>query len=114
MSVSCVDVAGRRRSPATFSAFHLGRAPANKGRRYPADPPRVEEIVTVMRAAGGGLAGDRIRGLIVVLWRAGLRIQEALDLYEPDLDRRRGALLVRRGKGDRRRESGWTTGAGST
>ena len=106
MSVSCVDVAGRRRSPATFSAFHLGRAPANKGRRYPADPPRVEEIVTVMRAAGGGLAGDRIRGLIVVLWRAGLRIQEALDLYEPDLDRRRGALLVRRGKGDRRREVG--------
>jgi site-specific recombinase XerD len=99
-------VAGRRRSPATFSEFHLGRAPANKVRRYPADPPRVEEIVTVMRAAGGGLAGDRIRGLIVVLWRAGLRIQEALDLYEPDLDRRRGALLVRRGKGDRRREVG--------
>ena len=74
--------------------------------RYPADPPRVEEIVTVMRAAGEGVAGDRIRGLIVVLWRAGLRIQEALDLYEPDLDRRRGALLVRRGKGDRRREVG--------
>jgi len=37
-------------------------------------------------------------GLIVVLWRAGLRIQEALDLYERDLDPRRGALLVRSGK----------------
>ena len=48
--------------------------------RYPADPPRVEEIVAVMRAAGEGVPGDRIRGLIVVLWRAGLRIQEALDL----------------------------------
>jgi site-specific recombinase XerD len=106
VSVSSVDVAGRRRSPATFSEFHLGRSPGNKGRRYPADPPRVEEIVAVMRVAGDGVAGDRIRGLIVVLWRAGLRIQEALDLYECDLDPRRGALLVRSGKGGRRREVG--------
>jgi site-specific recombinase XerD len=47
-----------------------------------------------------------MRGLIVVLWRAGLRIQEALDLYERDLEPRRGALLVRSGKGGRRREVG--------
>jgi integrase len=40
------------------------------------------------------------------LWRAGLRIQEALALAESDLDPRRGALLVRRGKGGRRREVG--------
>ena len=74
--------------------------------RYPADPPRVEEIVAVMRAAGGAPSGLRIRGLIVVLWRAGLRIQEALDLAEGDLDPRRGALLVRSGKNGRRREVG--------
>jgi integrase len=43
---------------------------------------------------------------IVVLWRAGLRIHEALALNESDLDHRRGALLVRRGKGGRRREVG--------
>jgi hypothetical protein len=112
--VSSVDVAGRRRSPATFSDFHLGRSPANKGRRYPADPPRVEEIVAVMRAAGEGPAGDRMRELIVVLWRAGLRIQAALDLYERDLDPRRGALLVRSGKGGRRREVGMDDWAGNT
>jgi site-specific recombinase XerD len=35
-----------------------------------------------------------------------LRIQEALALGEGDLDQRRGALLVRRGKGGRRREVG--------
>ena len=35
-----------------------------------------------------------------------LRIQEALDLDELDLDRRRGSVLVRRGKGGRRREVG--------
>jgi site-specific recombinase XerD len=50
--------------------------------------------------------GVRLRALIVVLWRAGLRTHEALALSEPDLDRRRGSLLVRRGKGGRRREVG--------
>ncbi len=104
--MSTFDVAGRRRSPATVPDFHVGRTPANKGMRYPADPPRVEEIVAVMRTAGDGLGGARVRGLIAVLWRAGLRIQEALDLHERDLDARAGALLVRRGKGGGRREVG--------
>jgi site-specific recombinase XerC len=48
----------------------------------------------------------RLRGIIVVLWRAGLRISEALALNESDLDHDRGALLVRHGKGDKRREVG--------
>src|SRR5919202_5240959 len=101
-----LDAAGRRRSPATMPGFHAGRPPRNKGIRYPADPRTVEEIVAVMRAAGDGPHGLRLRGLIVVLWRAGLRIHEALALNESDLDRRRGSLLVRRGKGGRRREVG--------
>jgi site-specific recombinase XerD len=44
--------------------------------------------------------------LIIVLWRAGLRISEALDLAETDLDRSRGAVVVRAGTGGRRREVG--------
>jgi integrase len=59
-----------------------------------------------MRAAGDSAHGRRLRGLIVTLWRAGLRIHEALQLTEADLDPRRGSLLVRRGKGGRRREVG--------
>jgi integrase len=47
-----------------------------------------------------------VGGLIVVLWRAGLRIAEVLSLGEADRDARRGALLVRRGKGGKRREVG--------
>ena len=76
------------------------------GRRFPADPPRVEEIIAVMREAGDGCYGRRLRGVIVVLWRAGLRISEALALAETDLEPTRGALLVRRGKGGKRREVG--------
>ena len=63
----------------------------------------MEEIVAVLGTCGDGALGRRLRGLIVILWRAGLRIQEALNLAEGDLDHRRGALLVRRG---RRREVG--------
>src|SRR3954447_22700107 len=86
--------------------FHAGRPPHNKGLHYPADPPTIEEIIAVMRASGDDAHGRRLRALIVVLWRAGLRIQEGLALAEVDLGHRRGALLVRRGKGGRRREVG--------
>jgi site-specific recombinase XerD len=107
MSTSVLfDVAGRRRSPATMPGHHCGRPPRNKGRQYPADPPTVEEIVAVMRCAGQTTHGLRVPALIVVLWRAGLRISEALALTESDLDRATGAILVRHGKGGKRREVG--------
>ena len=101
-----LDCAGRRRSPATLSGFHQGRPPRNKGLRYPPDPPTVEEIIAVMRTAGDRPDGLRLRGVIVVLWRAGLRVSEALALAESDLDKTRGAVLVRRGKSGKRRAVG--------
>jgi site-specific recombinase XerD len=101
-----LDAAGRRRSPATMPGHHCGRPPGNKGRRYPADPPTVEEIVAVMRFAGDTTYGLRARALIVLLWRAGLRISEALALAESDLDRASGGVLVRHGRGGKRREVG--------
>jgi site-specific recombinase XerD len=73
---------------------------------YPADPPTVDEIVAVMRQTPTDRHGLRLRALIVVLWRGGLRIQEALSLIESDLDGRRGSILARRGKGNKRREVG--------
>jgi site-specific recombinase XerD len=101
-----LDAAGRRRSPATLPGYHAGRPPRNRGHRYQADPPRVEEIVQVMRETGERPHGVRLRALVVVLWRAGLRISEGLALAETDLERSRGSLLVRHGKGDKRREVG--------
>src|SRR3954451_18593739 len=105
-------VVGGRQRPCRD--FHAGRPPRNRGHRYAADPPSVEEIVAVMRMAGDGRYGCRLRGLIVVLWRAGLRIHEALALNESALDHRRGSMLVRRGKVGRRREVGMNEWAGST
>jgi site-specific recombinase XerD len=100
------DAAGRRRSPATLPGYHAGRSPANKGRKYPADPPTAEEIVAVMRQAGESGYGMRMRALIAILWRAGLRCQEALSLTEADIDQKRGAILVRHGKFGKRRLTG--------
>jgi site-specific recombinase XerD len=106
MTVSLLDAAGRQRSPATMPEYLCGRPPKNKGLRFPADPPRVEEIIAVMRVAPANAHGLRVRALIAVLWRAGLRISEALALTESDVDPRRGSVLVRHGKGDKRREAG--------
>jgi integrase len=99
MTVSSVlDSAGRRRSPATLPGFHSGRAPRNKGMLYPADPPTVEEIVCVMRHASEDAHGWRLRAMIVMLWRGGLRVQEALALGEHDLDPELGARALRQGR----------------
>jgi len=106
MESIALDAAGHRRSRVTMPAYHHGRPPRNKGMRYPADPPTTDEIVAVMRVAGDTPDGRRLRALVVLLWRAGMRISEALALSETDLDRSRGAVLVRHGKGGKRREVG--------
>ena len=49
-----LDAAGHRRQPVTLPGYHAGRSPRNKGRRYPAHPPTVEDIIAVMRTAGTG------------------------------------------------------------
>jgi hypothetical protein len=45
---------------------------------YPAGPPTVEQIVGVMRHAHDHPHGWRLRAMIVMLRRGGLRVQEAL------------------------------------
>jgi hypothetical protein len=44
----CPTRRGRRRRPATLPGYHAGTPPRNKRKRYPADPPTVDEIVAVM------------------------------------------------------------------
>lgn len=47
--------------------------------------------------------GIRNAALIIVLWRAGLRVSEGLALRTADLDLEDGSISVLHGKGDRRR-----------
>jgi hypothetical protein len=106
-----LDVVRRRRADVTLPGYLAGRAPRNKEMSYPADPPRVEEIIAVMRQAGEDRHGLRVRAVIAVLWRGGLRISEALALNETDVDPGRGSVLIRHGKGDKRRQVGMDDGA---
>jgi hypothetical protein len=112
--LSALDSAGRRRSPATMPGYHAGRPPRNKGMRYPADPPTVEEIVAVMRRAADDRHGWRLRAMIVVLWRPGCASKRRSRSPSPSLTR--GAdrfwFVMEREGGDAR--SAWTSGAGST
>jgi hypothetical protein len=65
--------------------YHKGRIPANKGRTYPVEILTPEEVVDLMRACPPSARGMRMRALITVLYRAGLRISEALQLYPKDI-----------------------------
>jgi hypothetical protein len=55
--------------------------------------------------------GVRNRALIVLLYRAGCRVSEALRLLPKDLDRAAGTATVLRGKGGKRRTIGLDPGA---
>lgn len=98
-----IDRRGYYRSPVTLASYHIGKAPANKGRRFPPEPLTPTEVLALLAACGRGACGKRDRALIVVLWRAGLRISEALALMPKDLDVAGGRLAVLHGKGDRSR-----------
>jgi len=107
-----LDVRGRRLSPAATPGYHAGRPPVTKGCRFPPDPIQVQDVVALLGACKPHRAGRlaelssmRLRALIVVLWRTGLRISEALALEERDLNPRDLAITVRHGKGDKRRIS---------
>jgi site-specific recombinase XerC len=56
-------------------------------------------------------SGIRNRALIALLYRSGLRLSEALDLYPKDVDFGRGAIRVLNGKGGKSRVSGIDPGA---
>ena len=60
----------------------------------------------MMREPGPGPYADRTRGLIAILWRAGLRITEAVALSESGLNPKTGSVLVRADKVGKRRMVG--------
>ena len=58
------DAAGPAPVAGDAARDHAGRPPPNKGLRYLADPPTVDEIVAVMRHAAHDRHGFRLRAVI--------------------------------------------------
>jgi integrase len=78
--------------------------PANRGKRYPAEPLTAEEAEALIAAVPGrGPLGARNRALVALLWRSGLRVGEALALRPSDVNERNGTVNVRNGKGRKAR-----------
>lgn len=123
-----LDRRGYRRPAQSRPGHAAGRAPGNKGREYRPDPPTTAEVVAMLEACDGSpdlaelravlanparsrmspglrraVCNLRLRALIVVLWRGGLRISEGLALLESDLNLGERSLVVQHGKGDKRR-----------
>ena len=71
-----------------------------------------DEIRRLMVACGGDKpVPTRNRALFAMMYRAGLRVSEALDLYPKDVDLGAGAVRVLNGKGGRSRTVGLDPGA---
>ena len=70
MTELLLDAAGRRRSPTTMPGCHAGRPPRNKGQRYPADPPTVEEIVNRLVRADSLPGSAAVQGCPASKWRS--------------------------------------------
>jgi len=65
-----------------------------------------DEVRRLMAACSARPTGVRNRALLVVLYRAGLRINEALSLYPKDVDAVVGAIRILNAKGSRSRTVG--------
>ncbi len=86
---------------------HRGREPANKGKKYPPEVLTPDEVRALLATCPPTTrTGLRDRALITVLYRAGLRISEALALRPKDVDPAVGSIAVLHGKGDRHRVVG--------
>lgn len=97
----------RHQSRICSPGYRKGQPNPHKGARFYADTYTREEILAMVDECNCGASGIRDRALIVVLWRTGIRISEALGLRPHDVDFQRGVLRVR---GTKTRTSDRTVG----
>ena len=91
------------------------RTPANKGKRYHAEPLTDVEVKALLaQCSRRAPTGIRNRALITVLYRCGLRISEALNLYLKDYDAQAGTIRILNGKGGKSRTVAIDPGAADT
>jgi len=76
----------------------------NRGQRLPPEPLTPDEVLALLGACSRTAStGLRNAALITLLWRAGLRLAEALALKPADVDPATGTVRVLRGKGGKGR-----------
>ena len=84
----------------------------NKDRKFPAEILTEQEVERLlMQLSTRYPTGIRNRALIAVLYRAGLRLDEALSLHAANVDFVNGSVRVLHGKGDKARTVGIDSGA---
>jgi integrase len=99
-------------SPVVEAGYHAGRRAPNSGRTFPPEVLTADEVKGLIRASSNrALTGIRNRALITVMYRAGLRLSEALALKPKDIDPDAGTITVLHGKGDKRRVVGLDPGS---
>ena len=85
----------------------LGMNNHNRGRKLPAEPLTPDEARRLLAAPSRRApTGIRNRALLILLWRGGLRVSEALALKSKDLDAQQGTIRVLEGKGRKARTIG--------
>jgi len=107
-------MAKRRKPPNNplIGTYRTGKPYAHK--TLPAEPLDRSEVEALLaKCSNRAPTGVRNRALIVLLWRGGLRISEALGLLPKDLDPDKGTVRVLHGKGDKSRTIGLDAGAWS-
>lgn len=86
--------------------------PTNKGRKFPPEPLSPVEVAAIIgQCSKKAPTGVRNRALLALLYRAGLRVAEALALYPKDVDEKAGTIRILHGKGDVSRTVGLDAGA---
>lgn len=83
-----------------------------KGQKYPAEVLTPEEVAGIIGACSlRAPTGVRNRALLMLLYRSGLRISEALALKPSDVDLKAHTLRVLHGKGDKATTRGFHSSA---
>lgn len=84
--------------------------PSNAGRHLPPEPLTATEVTQLLRCASNRTSsGIRMRAMIAVMYGAGLRLAETLNLHPRDVDTTAYIVRVHRGKGGKSRAVGIDT-----
>lgn len=66
----------------------------------------LDEIQTILGSFTNSVSGIRNRALVAIMFAAGLRVSEAINLMPSDVDKAKNEVLIRNGKGGKTRRVG--------